>query len=212
MPSFIDLSGKVFGRLTVISRGENNKRRVTWNCACSCGNNTNVDANKLNNGHTQSCGCLQREKARSANIKHGHSAYPNNGRPTKEYNTWALMIRRCSSKSTNKRDGAYVKRGITVCDSWKEDFFNFINDMGFAPSKSHSIDRIDNNLGYSKENCRWATAKEQGRNKSNTSFITANGKTLPVTQWSEETGIPYKRIHARIKRGWSAEKAVNTPV
>lgn len=211
MPSFKDLSGMKFGRLTVICRGPNTGARVAWDCLCECGNSTTVSANKLQNGHTKSCGCFQKQRASEANKKHGHSSYPNGGKATKEYNTWFLMTRRCSDKAIGPERKDYFLRGIRVCDRWKN-FENFLADMGYAPSPKHSIDRIDNNGHYAKENCRWANPTEQRRNQSRVTLLEFNGKTLTPMEWSKITGICNKRIHARIKiHGWSVERALTTP-
>lgn len=212
MPSFKNLSNQKFGRLTAIHRGPNSGKRSTWHCLCDCGNTAIVYSSKLVNGHTQSCGCLQKERASQASFKHGHSCYPNKGKATKEYNAWSLMIRRCTDNKNAPEFKNYAARGITVCIEWQHSFETFLKDMGLAPSPKHSIDRIDNNCGYSKENCRWATAKEQARNKRTTAFLTAYGKTKTISEWSEITGISIKRIHARLKRGWSPEKTISTPV
>lgn len=211
MPSFIDRTGQRFGRLTVLSRAVVPGRATHWHCLCGCGNRVVVDAKKLPNGHTQSCGCLQREKAHSANIKHGQSSYPNGGRCTKEYNTWFLMLRRCNKVGSRLYED-YGGRGIRVCERWHT-FAFFYADMGRAPSPSHSLDRIDNDGHYSPENCKWATAKEQRRNQRRIVLIEHAGRKLTPMEWSEITGISNKRIHARIKiLGWTVEKALTTPV
>jgi hypothetical protein len=212
MPLFKDLSGKTFGRLKAIIKSENRNNKVHWECICECGNKAIVSSWKLSSGHTKSCGCLQKEMASKANFKHGHSSYPNGGNPTKEYNTWAMMLRRCSPKAYKTERKSYFEKGITVCDRWKNSFENFLFDMGKAPTQKHSIDRINNNGNYEPENCRWATKKEQTRNRSTTSFIFANGERKSIGEWANITGIPYKRIHARLQRGWSADRAVNTAI
>lgn len=210
MPSFLDLSGKTFSRLTAISRDASKVSRVHWLCKCSCGRSCVIASSKLINGHTQSCGCLHVERSSSANMKHGQSSYPNSGNSTKEYNTWAMMKRRCTNK-TSADYMIYGGRGIKVCDRWLT-FELFFMDMGAAPSAHHSIDRIDGNGPYSPENCRWADTKTQGRNRSITEFLEYNGERLPIGAWSEKTGIPYKRIHARLSRGWTIAKALTTPM
>ena len=210
MPKFIDLSGQTFSRLSVISRQPSDSKRVKWLCACSCGNQVVVDANKLPSGHTRSCGCLQVELASIANLKHGQSSYPNNGRSTKEYNTWSLMHRRCSKKKSPDYQ-AYGGRGISVCERWKL-FENFFADMGKAPSPKHSIDRIDVNGNYCPENCRWADSKTQRRNRRNARLLECSGRSLTPMEWSEISGICNKQIHARIKRGWPVERAIFEPI
>jgi hypothetical protein len=210
MPVFKDLTNRTYGRLTTKYRVIDRSPTV-WFCICSCGNTAEVRSSKLVNGHTKSCGCLQKEKASFANKKHGQSTYPNNGRATKEYNTWALMRRRCSPVNTNKDRFLYFEQGIFVCERWKI-FENFFADMGVAPTSKHSIDRIDGTKGYSPENCRWADSKTQVRNRKCTVIITFNCQTLSLGEWAEKTKIPYKRLHARLKRGWDVKKTFTTPV
>lgn len=211
MPNFINLMGQKFSRLTVVSQSENRGQRVHWSCVCECGSWLQVSANKLQNGHTRSCGCLQREAASHASIIHGCSAYPNGGNATKEYNTWSLMKRRCHKESSIDYP-LYGARGIKVCDRWKNDFSSFLEDMGSAPSIEHSIDRWPNNDGnYEPGNCRWATAKEQRRNQHRVKFLECRGELKTPAEWAETSGVSNKRIYARIKRGWSIERAIFTP-
>ena len=210
MPNFIDISGRVFFRLTVISRSANKCGRAHWLCACACGAEAVVAANKLSSGHTRSCGCLQRETSSSYNKTHGASCYPNGGRATKEYNTWGLMRRRCNNPQSAGFP-LYGGRGIKVCERWESSFSLFLLDMGAAPSEKHSIDRIDANGDYCKENCRWADAKTQRRNQRGNRFLECRGETKTPMEWAEISGVSNKRIYARIKRGWTVEAAIFTP-
>ena len=117
------------------------------------------------------------------------------------------MIQRCINPN-DKKYPLYGSRGIRVCKQW-EKFENFLKDMGECPS-GYSIDRTDNNKGYNKENCRWATPKEQARNRRNNHMISYNEKTQCLAAWTEETGIASSLISWRIKNGWSTEKALTT--
>jgi hypothetical protein len=128
---------------------------------------------------------------------------------TKEYVAWCGMKSRCNNENF-KFFKNYGGRGIKVCDRWK-DFYTFFEDMGPVPD-GKSLDRIDNEKGYSPENCRWATRTEQARNKRNLVFITANGETKCLGEWSEQTGIKVSTLSARLKLGWADDKVVNTPI
>ncbi len=211
MPSFIDRTGKRFGRLTVLSISNRASRvplRPTkWTCQCDCGGVVEVASGKLSSGHTQSCGCLHREALLAANTKHGQSVRSNGEKVTKEYNTWGLMMKRCSNK-TSVDYPDYGGRGIFVCERWHT-FENFFSDMGKAPTLKHSIDRRNNDGPYAPENCYWATQKEQARNKRNNSYLTAFGLTKSIVEWSEYTGIDVKLIHNRKRKpNWSAERVL----
>ncbi len=215
MPKFIDRAGMRFGRLTVLQisvrASRSGKTPTKWSCQCDCGNVIDVSTSKLAVGHTRSCGCLQVDVSSAVNLIHGQSSYPNGGRCTKEYNTWGLMIRRCS-KQTGDDFSRYAGRGIYVCERWK-DFNLFFQDMGKAPSQKHSIDRIDNDGPYSPENCRWATAKEQARNKVTSVFLECNGERATMAEWEERKGISSKIIFNRLRiLGWSVDDAILTPV
>jgi hypothetical protein len=159
---FESLVGIKFNRLLVKSlverkHGENYRRK--WLCICDCGNEKIVDTTSLKNGHIKSCGCLNKERVIEVHTKHGKHK-------TTEYKAWGSMIQRCTNKK-NAFYNDYGGRGISICDSWFN-FANFYKDIGDRPSNNHSLDRIDTNLGYFKENCKWSTREEQQRNKRNT--------------------------------------------
>lgn len=151
-----DLTGCVFGNLTVVSAADpyvwKTNKYSQWNCECSCGNAVIVRTSKLTIGHTQSCGCLQKEKASKANKKHGES---NSKQLSKEYQTWQAMKQRAHDKGGK---GRYKEKGIKVHEPWINDYNAFLNDVGRAPKgKRVSLDRIDNSGDYEPGNVRWLT-------------------------------------------------------
>jgi hypothetical protein len=153
-----DLTGRVFGRLTVEGfAGKDRHHNRLWHCRCACGNSTVVRSRCLLMGSTRGCGCLQREFIRQRNTTHGKSDLP-------EYQAWADLIQRCTNPNVEYYD-CYGGRGISVCSRWLNSFEAFFEDMGSRPSPKHSIDRINNDGNYEPTNCRWATASQQNANK-----------------------------------------------
>lgn len=206
MPKLIDLTGQKFGRLIVIKQVDNDKHGNSyWSCLCDCGKKKIISGSHLRSGHTKSCGCLKVEKTIQRSTKHGHNK---KGKVSRTYKTWLGMIQRCNNPNV-KHYNNYGGRGIVICDRWKNSFENFLEDMGEAPV-GHQIDRIDNDQGYFKENCRWATRKEQNRNRRDNHLITFNGKTQCIADWAEETGIAEGNILYRLKHNWSIEKTLTT--
>lgn len=129
---------------------------------------------------------------------------------TPEYSSWDCMIQRCTNPN-NAMFSYYGGRGITVCDSWRNSFANFLADMGKRPSKSHSLDRYPNNNGnYEPSNCRWATKAEQQKGRRNARLITFRGRTETAHMWSKITGLPSRTIFNRLKAGWSPEKILTS--
>lgn len=205
MSKLINLTGKKFNRLTVIQRyGKDKQGNALWLCLCSCGIEKLIPSNQLISGGTISCGCFNKEKSTT----HGH--YKDN-QESQTHVSWHHMIDRCKNTKHHAYN-RYGGRGINICARW-QNFENFLKDMGKPPTKNHSIDRIDNNGNYCKFNCRWATKKEQARNRSNNSLVLYKGKTQCIAAWAEEFDIDYARLHQRIFRWhWSIHKALTTPV
>ena len=162
----VDLTGKHYGRLTVLGRSHG--APSTWDCRCECGSLVIVRGGNLHSGSTKSCGCLRRDHAKQLKIKHGHA--PKRGRPSREYRSWQAMKRRCFV-SDNDNYRYYGGRGITVCERWKNSFENFMADMGPRP-KRRTLDRIDSDGNYEPGNCRWATGSEQRLNQRRMSTST----------------------------------------
>lgn len=200
--------GKKFGRLTVITVEPN--RHPDYHeyvlCQCACGNVRSVQLSSLLCGKTTSCGCYAKERSSKVNTKHGYTAK----RP-RIYRIWENMRSRCNyAGNTNYVN--YGGRGIKVCDAW-DDFATFLawaTDNGYEDSLS--IDRIDVNGNYCPENCRWATRKEQDRNKTTSHLLTFGGKTQCLMDWCKELNLTPGCLNKRLKLGWSVEQALLTPV
>lgn len=202
MGKFVDITGKRYGRLTVVRRIDKKGNGAYWECLCDCGNTTILTTRVLNNGHTKSCGCYRRSGERETT--HGMSK-------TRIYREWLAIKRRCYNKNSAYYE-IYGGRGIAVCDEWKSSFEAF---YAWAMAKGYrddlTIDRIDNNGDYSPLNCRWATTAEQSLNKSSNRLVTFNGETKPVKAWADEKGINYHTLYSRLyDLHWSVERALCT--
>mgnify|MGYP001582451830 CR=1 len=191
-----DERGNVYGKLTVIEFAKVD-RVVYWLCRCECGAMTTVAGTQLRRGHTRTC------SRRCGHTRHDMARTP-------EYRAWQAMKDRCYN-SHNARFSDYGGRGITVCDHWRNSFAHFLADMGPRPSPKHSLERIDNDLGYCPENCEWATPREQANNRRTCRYITHDGRTQCVTAWARELGIRQNTFDARVKK-WGSERAISTPV
>lgn len=211
MAQLQDLKGQRFGKLTVVDRAENHVSKgghifAQWKCVCDCGKETIVQAGSLKRGTTQSCGCLQRETAAKLKAKHGHSY-------DRLYNIWNHMKQRCQNPN-NDSYGIYGAEGKMVCDEWAQDFTAFYNwaiENGYTDDLT--IDRIDGTKGYSPDNCRWATRKEQANNTRNTCFVVYKGEQKSLSQLAEETGKSKRILYDRIvTRHWDVDRAAETPV
>ena len=202
----IDRTGMRYGNLVVKEfshrqfRSSRHGYYLFWKCVCDCGNETIVLSNNLNKKNTTSCGCKSsRFVCKDINRTHGMYNSP-------EYISWRGMKDRCYLKS-HKEYKRYGAIGITVCERWKNSFENFFEDMGKRP-QGFSIERIDNLKGYSPENCKWASQKEQANNKSTNKFIEFEGKKLTIQQWAEKLQISHWTLRARLARGWPIEKTL----
>ena len=202
MGKYIDLTGRRFGKLTVIKRVENKitnngQIKVQFLCKCDCGKETIVLSNSLKSGLTKSCGCIYRT---------------HNMTNSKIYNVWQSIKTRCFNKNS-KSYKEYGGRGIKMCEEWLHEFQAFYNwaiENGYKDGLT--IDRIDNNGNYTKENCRWVTMKEQSNNKRTSKYITYNNETHTMAEWSYKLGGSKDLISKRLASGWSIEKALTTSV
>lgn len=192
-PHKAELKGIKFSRLLVKERIKGSK----WLCICECGKEVIAQTHALKTGRVKSCGCYSRE----ITTKHGME-----GTPT--YNTWAHMLSRCNN-ANHKQYADYGGRGITVCEEWRS-FINFLTDMGNKP-KGMSLDRINNDLGYYKENCRWTDQKQQIRNRRVSKIVEFQGRKVSLSELCEEKNINWRMVYERIRQGWVVEKAINTP-
>lgn len=204
-----DLTGLTFGKLTVIrfekKVGAGQGSKAKWRCKCVCGGTSIVFGANLSRGHTRSCGCV----FHGPNVKNTTHGHTRGFSPTRTYRSWSNMKKRC----LNPKDRAfpdYGGRGIKVCKRWGR-FENFLSDMGECP-EGLFLERINNNSGYFKSNCKWATMREQSRNRRSNVHITHNGKTMLMVDWAVEVGLPYKTIAHRIALGWGTSRALTRPL
>lgn len=208
-PRFKDISGQRFGRLVVLRLDRMEKLYGTfksfWVCRCDCAAELVVCGNNLRSGNTKSCGCFRLEVRATNTRTHGLSR-------SRLYNTWQCMIRRCCNPE-NPAYADYGGRGITVCDEWRNDFPKFLADMGHPPTRRHSLDRIDNDAGYCKENCRWATKQTQSRNSRRNVQIEFHGESHCVSEWAEIIGVDMHTLYNRLFiLGWPIERALTAPI
>lgn len=192
----LNLTGQRFGRLVAVEV-TNRNNGLAWRCKCDCGNWHTAPAKYLRSGNVMSCGCLRAWSLGKHRMSH-----------TRTYQIWKLMLARCRAPR-GKRFERYGKRGIRVCPRW-ESFQNFLNDMGYAPD-GLSIERVNNDKGYSPGNCVWANQKTQSRNRRTNHMVTISGKTRPIAEWAEILNQPVGMVYRRIYRGWDAERALLAP-
>ena len=190
-----DLTGQRFGRLTVIGVDDRGARKTYFICNCDCGKMKSVRSDSLICGAIRSCGCLKHEQDESNLDRSTH-----NLSKTKLYRTWQGMKKRCYDPHDARYD-RYGGRGITVCEEWKDDFLAFHDwalNNGYGDGLT--IDRINNDQGYSPDNCRWASQQEQSRNRGSNIKITIGNATKTLTEWCEIFELDYKTIVARYHR------------
>lgn len=196
---FIDLTGRRFGRLTVVAYQGSRKTNHLWECLCDCGKTKTIQGTNLGRGST-SCGCLQKEITAANNFVHGLRNSP-------EYKSWCNMKDRCSNPK-NEFFHCYGGRGVAVCPEWIDSFEAFYQDMGPRPGLKYSIDRIQVDGNYELGNCRWATPIEQASNTRKNRFILVGGKPVTVSEASRMTGIKLSTLWDRLRSGASDSEAI----
>jgi len=197
------LIGLKFGKLIIIKLIFIKNKHNYFKCKCDCGNEKIIRKDHIKSGKIKSCGCLRIELSKKRTLKHGHlSGY----KMSRTYAAWRSAKKRClDSKNINYKD--YGGRGIKICKRWMK-FENFFKDVGEIP-KGLTLDRINNNKGYSPSNFRLITQKEQCCNKRNNRLFTYNNKTQCISKWAEEYNISYQKLYRRIFRDkWTIERAL----
>ena len=206
--AYEDLTRRRFGRLVVVSREmralPSGKRMGVWLCRCDCGTEKTITTDNLVRGTTRSCGCLHKDVV----TKHGLSLDP-------LYQTWNKIWHRVNNPH-DKDYRWYGGRGIVMDPEWAENFSSFrswvLDNLGPKPSQTHSMDRLENDLGYLKGNLRWATPVVQQNNKRSNRLITWNGETLNLTQWCSRLGLNYNAVRMRIiVMKWPIDLAFTVP-
>lgn len=199
----LDLTGRKYGRWTVIRKAESTDGRSWFFCQCECGTERNVRGQRLINGGSQSCGCGQKEAVKKCKQRHGESF-------TKLHSVWCAIKTRCYN-SENPNYKRYGARGIRVCKEWMESYEEFAKFVGQPPTAQHSLERIDNNGNYEPGNVRWATKKEQARNRRTNRIVDINGERHCLAEWLEEKGLHKSTFEGRIRRGWNEQDAILEP-
>lgn len=205
----MNLIGDIYNNWTVIAKGEskiqpNGKIINFWKCICKCGTEKDVNESNLRSGLSKSCGCIGSAKTSKRNTKHGLAISHK-----KAFDVWNNLNQRCNNPK-NPRYKDYGGRGIKVCERWHK-FENFLADMGDPPN-GMEIDRIDNNAGYSFENCRWTIKRINMNNRRNTLEFEWKGVVKPLSFICEECNASLHHVTERLKLGWTLEKALSTPI
>jgi hypothetical protein len=202
----VDLTGQKFNRLLVIKRAKkvDSGGRAFWECVCDCGNFVIAEGYGLKSGGVKQCHFCKIKQISIKNTTHGCS-------PTRLYNIWTNMKTRCSNPNYEMFN-SYGGKGISLCSEW-ESFENFkLWSLSHGYNEKLTIDRIDNSNGYNPDNCKWSTMKQQQNNRTNNHLVKFNGEILTLKQWSEKLNISYPTLLGRFYRGWSATKALTTPI
>lgn len=194
-------AGQRYGRLVAVEKVGKKGRAALWSFRCDCGNDHIALANNVRRGICQSCGCAQRKQISERAATHRMTGSP-------EHRVWHLMIQRCTNPKATQAIH-YHGRGIKVCDRWRS-FENFYADMGPRP-EGMTLDRIDNDGDYDLGNCRWATNEVQSRNKRSNRWVTFQGKRMCITDALKLVNLDVSSFYARLKKGWSVDRALSQP-
>jgi hypothetical protein len=189
----VDLSFRVFGKLTVINKVENAGKNTAWNCVCECGVKKSILTYNLLSGKSQSCGCVRGVKLGKFSKTHGESK-------TRLYGIYKGMKQRCNNENTLAFK-YYGLKGIKLCDEWLSDFLTFKKwcyDNGYDDEKT--IDRINSNDIYCPENCRWVSFEKQQNNKLNSFFLTINDEKLTIAEWAKRNNINKQTLYSKFYR------------
>jgi hypothetical protein len=199
MPQAVNLIGQRFGKLTVIERIGSKCGKSYWRCVCDCGGTRDAVAGDMKFGRVLSCGCLKNENHYRT---HGMSS-------TKIYRSWNDMMTRCYN-TKDKHYKWYGTRGITVCDKWLK-FEGFYEDMGSSYEEGLTLDRIDVNGNYCKENCKWSTIIEQCNNRRSNHIVTYNSVTDTLTNICKLNNVSRAMVTGRLKLGYDIKTAIEKP-
>ncbi len=200
----VDFTGKWFGRIKVIEyAGKDKGNHSRWLCECECGKRKIIAGFNLASGAINSCGCLRKETTGLLNKTHGQSN-------SRLYSIYCNMISRTENPNATAYN-LYGGRGIAICSEWRNDFPSFYNwALSNGYQDTLSIDRKDNDKGYSPDNCRWVSMSNQFNNRRSNRVITFNGENKTIAQWARSLSIDRHTIHSRLNSGWSVERALST--
>lgn len=206
--TYIDITGRKFGKLSVIERCGTKHGQIVWLCKCDCGNEKIVSGHNLRSGRTKSCGCLIHDANATRNKRHTK----HNCCKTSLYKLWNSMKTRCNNKSVHNYRN-YGGRGVTVCDEWNTDFVRFkewAEKNGYKDGLT--LDRIDVNGNYEPSNCRWVTVKQQENNRRNNHYLTIEGVTKTLTEWCELYKAHPSTVINRLNTGCTPKEALTLPL